>query len=312
MSSLLKCIMMLNRGIVPPQAGMPQPLNSKFASLEQSGIVIPSKPTDFISNDRGLRRILLNNFDAAGGNACLLLEEFRRDNPPTEHGERVPWPSFVTVTSARTQASHQAMKRKLLGWLRGNPDVRIQDVAYTTTARRTHHPIRSTYVASTTQELISKLERDVDAVEAAPKSRGAASKPVVFVFTGQGSHYAGMGSELYRTSRVFREKVDDCVRICSTNGFPAFLDLITDSDVDASAKSPAQTQLAVLTLEIALAALWRTEAGVEPSMVMGHSLGEYAALHVAGVLSLTDVLYLVGNRARLLSELCEPGSCASK
>ncbi|KAF6807044.1 beta-ketoacyl synthase domain-containing protein [Colletotrichum musicola] len=309
-SSLLKCIMMLNKGIVPPQAGMPQPLNSKFASIEQSGIVIPSQPTDFSAQERGPRRILLNNFDAAGGNACLLLEEFRRDNPPTDHGERVPWPSFVTVTSARTQASHQAMKKKLLGWLRGNPDVRIQDVAYTTTARRTHHPIKSTYVASTTQELISKLERDVEAVGAAPKSRGAVPKPIVFVFTGQGSHYAGMGSELYRTSRVFREKVDDCVRICSNNGFPAFVDLITDSDADLSTKEPAQTQLAVLTLEIALAALWRTEAGVEPSMVMGHSLGEYAALHVAGVLSLTDVLYLVGHRARLLSELCEPGSCA--
>ncbi|KAF6830254.1 beta-ketoacyl synthase domain-containing protein [Colletotrichum plurivorum] len=309
-SSLLKCIMMLNKGIVPPQAGMPQPLNSKFASLEQSGIVIPSQPTDFSAQERGPRRILLNNFDAAGGNACLLLEEFRRDNPPTDHGERVPWPSFVTVTSARTQASHQAMKKKLLGWLLGNPDVRIQDVAYTTTARRTHHPIRSTYVASTTQELISKLERDVDAVDAAPKSRGAAPKPIVFVFTGQGSHYAVMGSELYRTSRIFREKVDDCVRICSNNGFPAFLDLITDSDANLSTKGPAQTQLAVLTLEIALAALWRTEAGVEPSIVMGHSLGEYGALHVAGVLSLTDVLYLVGHRARLLSELCEPGSCA--
>jgi iterative type I PKS product template protein len=156
---------------------------------------------------------------------------------------------------------------------------------------------------------ISELEAEIE--RAAGGSAAATSAPadVVFVFTGQGSHYAGMGAELYRTSPVFRRTVDLCVALCASNKFPPFLDIITDSAGDVATRDSAQIQLTVVTLEIALTAFWRS-AGIVPAMVMGHSLGEYAALHAAGVLSLADTLYLVGQRARLLQERCEPNSCA--
>ncbi|KAJ0329999.1 hypothetical protein COL5a_003829 [Colletotrichum fioriniae] len=294
---------------IPPQAGMPQKLNPKFPSLEASKISILSEAKDFKPVGNSTRRVMLNNFDAAGGNACLLIEDYRHTRS-TDEGVQVPWSNHVVVTSAKTQASLRSNQRRLLQYLQANPTARIQDVAYTTTARRTHHPLRSTYTASSTLELITKLSSDIDAEKDAVKMKPSASKPVVFVFTGQGSHYGGMGSELYKTSHVFREAVDHCVTICADYGFPPFLDLIIERSIDVSMKLSAQTQLAVLTLEIALAALWRSAAGIEPSVVMGHSLGEYAALHVAGVLSLTDVFYLVGKRAELLGELCETGACA--
>lgn len=214
-----------------------------------------------------------------------------------------PRPCQVIVSSARTKASYHANKRKFLEWLRANPGAKIEDIGYTTTARRMHHPIRFACTASTTQELITKLE-----VETADTSPLRAS-PIVFVFTGQGSHYAGMGSELYGTCPTFRETVDLCASICEEQNFPSFLDIIINKNVNMSTKNTVQTQLAVVTLEISLAALWRS-SGIQPSMVMGHSLGEYAALQVSGVLSLADMLYLVGNRARLLLERCEADTCA--
>ncbi|KAI3557779.1 beta-ketoacyl synthase domain-containing protein [Colletotrichum abscissum] len=308
-SSLLKCVLMFQNDTIPPQAGMPQKLNPKFPSLEDSKMSILSEARDFKPVGNNTRRVMLNNFDAAGGNACLLIEDYR----PTwsvDEGVQVPWSNHVIVTSAKTQVSLRSNQRRLLQYLQANPTVRIQDVAYTTTARRTHHSLRSTYTASSTLELIAKLRSDIDAQNDVTKIKPSVSKQVVFVFTGQGSHYGGMGSELYKTSHVFREVVDHCVKICADYGFPSFLDIITKRATDTSTKISAQIQLAVLTLEIALASVWRSEAGIVPSVVMGHSLGEYAALHVAGVLSLTDVLYLVGKRAELLSELCETGACA--
>ncbi len=212
-------------------------------------------------------------------------------------------PSHVIVTSAKTQASYLANKRNLLKWLRANESVNIQDIAYTTTARRMHHPIRFACIASTTQELISKLELDTS--DTSPSR----ASPIVFVFTGQGSHYAGMGNELYATCRSFRETIDLCASICEELNFPPFVDIITKKDVEMSTKDTIQTQLAVVTLEVGLAAFWGS-CGIQPSMVMGHSLGEYAALHVSGVLSLADMLYLVGHRARLFLERCEAGACA--
>ncbi|PKX89227.1 type I polyketide synthase [Aspergillus novofumigatus IBT 16806] len=302
MSSLIKSILMFQKGTIPPQAGMPHTLNPNFPPLHEINIKIPSEPLDFKAAGGKPRRILLNNFDAAGGNACLLLEEYMH----TKHKEADVRSAHTIVTSARTQSSHLLNKRRLLEWLRSNPNTRIEDLAYTTTSRRMHHPIRFALTASTTQEAISKLEAEI---ERSTNSSVVRDIPVVFVFTGQGSHYAGMGAELYRTSPVFRERVDLCVAICASNKFPPFLDIITDGGVDLSTKNAAQVQLAVLTLEMALTHFWRS-AGIEPAMVMGHSLGEYAALHAAGVLSLADALYLIGHRALLLLERCESGSCS--
>lgn len=305
MAELLKCVMMFQKNIIPPQAGMPHALNPKFPSLPELNIQIPSEPKVFDAHSNGKpRRILLSNSDAAGGNACVLLEDYHAVDK-TKNGADTR-SCYVIVTSARTQASHQANKRGLVKWLRKNPTVRIQDIAYTTTARRMHHPIRFACSASTVQELINKLEASIDASETTSLPKGSS---ITYVFTGQGSHYAGMGSELYRTSPPFRGIVDLCVSICEEHGFPPFLDLITDNSVDMSTKTTVQTQLAVLTLEIGLATFWGS-VGVQPSMVVGHSLGEYAALHIAGVLSLADVLYLVGQRALLVLERCEVDTCA--
>ncbi|QPC76873.1 hypothetical protein HYE68_007625 [Fusarium pseudograminearum] len=298
-ASLLKCIMMFQKNILPPQAGMPHALNPNFPPLSEINIEIPSEPSTFESPVSQPRRILLNNFDAAGGNACILLEDFA-NNVAKNSDPRV---HHTVATSSRTQASYHGNKAKLLQWLRENPGARIEDVAYTTTARRTHHPIRFAVTASSTQELISKLEADTTDSPAAQKS------PVVFVFTGQGSHYAGMGSDLYETSPVFRETVNLCATICEEQNFPPFLDLITQNDSEISGKTTLEVQLAVLTLEIGLAAFWRS-IGIQPSVVIGHSLGEYAALHVSGVLSLADVLYLVGQRALLILQRCEINTSA--
>lgn len=225
-----------------------------------------------------------------------------------------PRSAHVVATSARSLASLQANRRRLLGWLHANAGARVQDIAYTTTARRIHHPFRFSWPVSSIRQLINDLERDIAASPYNHNAPAARRPPIVFVFTGQGSHYVSMGGELYRTNPIVREMVDMCVRLCAEQGFPPFLDIITcDSDSDSNSfdstmrENTVQTQLAVVTLEIGLATYWR-RIGIEPSLVMGHSLGEYAALHIAGVLSLSDVLYIVGQRAQMVMKTCKSGA----
>ncbi|OQD80281.1 hypothetical protein PENANT_c037G05923 [Penicillium antarcticum] len=308
MASLLKCLMMLQKKAIPPQAGMPHALNPNFPPLSDINVVIPSKIDDFKEKPNMPRRILLNNFDAAGGNGCLLLEEYvSSTSNELEIDERDPRSTHLVVSSAKTQASHHANKRNLLNWLKANQSTRIQDIAYTSTARRVHWPLRYAVAASSTQDLITKLESSI--ARENPENLSGRKSPIVFTFTGQGSQYAGMGAELYETSFAFRDTVRLCARICNDHQFPEFIDIITDKDIDISTKSPLQVQLSLLALEIGLAAFWKS-IGVLPDIVLGHSLGEYAALYVAGVLSLGDVLYLVGRRALLLLERCEIGTCS--
>jgi len=301
MAALLKSIMMFKNNLIPPQAGMPHALNPRFPPLSELNIEILSEPKQYEKQTGKPRIILLNNFDAAGGNACMLLEDFTSAN--VQHETTDPRSSHVVATSARTKAAYHENKRRLAEWLRANPTTNVKDLAYTTTARRMHHPYRFSCTASSLSDIINKLEAPDEALSAPHAT------PIVFIFTGQGADYAGMGAELYRTSPVFRDTVDTCADIAKTNMFPAFIDLIIDQRADMSTKNAAQVQLAVITLEMALTAFWRS-AGIEPTMVMGHSLGEYAALFASGVLSLADTLYLVGKRAMLLLERCESGSCA--
>lgn len=302
-ASLLKCVLSLQEEFLPPVANMPHKLNPKFPDLKALNIEIPSQRAEFKYTSDKRRRIILNNFDASGGNSCLLIEDHIKPVEKAADGRT----AHTIAISSKTALSHTENKKRLLNFLRASmDDHRIEDLAYSLTARRIHYPIRTAFAASSIKEVVSKLDADIKAETKAEKTTPA---PVVFMFTGQGSHYAGMGAELYQTSPAFRNIVDLSVSICRQNSFPEFLDIITNPEVDMSTKDTAQTQLAVVALEIALAAFWKA-AGVEPAAVMGHSLGEYAALHVSGVLSLTDVLFLVGKRAQLVLERCVPGACS--
>lgn len=243
-----------------------------------------------------------------GGNTALVLEDFERHGESNTHKDKDPRSAHVVVLSAHTATSLRANKSRLAKWLYANPSTRLEDIAYTTTARRVHQSaFRFACAASTTKELTHTLESRVNSnwdssQLVTPKS------PVIFVFSGQGSHYAGMGAELYQTSPVFRDTVDLCSQICKGFGFPPFSEIITGTRANTTWNT-AQTQLAVVTLQIGLTTFWR-RLGVEAALVMGHSLGEYAALHAAGVLSLADALYLVGSRAALAMKKCDPRACA--
>jgi len=132
----------------------------------------------------------------------------------------------------------------------------------------------------------------------------AAQKSVAFLFTGQGSQYANMGKELYRSEPVFRAAVDQCAELLD-NELPKPLLEVMHSDGDDGLLNQTQySQPAIFTIEYALAELWRSR-GLEPCAVLGHSVGEYAAAVVAGVLTLKDAVHLIAQRGRLIAEKCE-------
>jgi acyl transferase domain-containing protein len=108
---------------------------------------------------------------------------------------------------------------------------------------------------------------------------------------------------------LFRDYFVVMARICLSHGFPSFLPMITDPDMSSSEALPVQTQTAIVAIELAIVNMWK-DFGVKPDMVMGHSLGEFASLCTAGVVSVSTCLYLVGRRASLMVERYTPGTHA--
>lgn len=314
-TSLIKAILMMKYNMIPPHVGIKGRINQKLPNLKELNTHISFGKTPFYprANGDGKRRILINNFDAAGGNTSMVIEDAPKTSPSTVN-RLDPRSHHLVVVSGKTpnailgnfQRLLQQAKRSALGF-------KLQNLAYTTTARRMHHVLRQAYPVSSIDGLVNALEKSVadEPWKFQASSRGP--KPsVVFVFTGQGSQYAGMAAELFATHPTFRETVEECEQICVSKGAPSFLGLLSNKssfDENMSRASPAQVQLAIVSIEIALAALWESW-GVSPTAVVGHSLGEFAALHVAGVLSLHDCLYLVSKRAALVERRCTPGSHA--
>ncbi|KAL4932147.1 uncharacterized protein BDV17DRAFT_215919 [Aspergillus undulatus] len=295
-SSLIKALLMLRHDAIPGQPG-PFALNNRFAVFDTAGVYIAMErlsPIPRYSRD-GKRKIIVNSFDAAGGNTSILLQ----DGPARAEKHPDPRTHYLITVSAKST--------KTLSWKRDNlrrhleeHQTSLADLSYTTTARRIHHAHREVYVMNSIEQLITRLKEPPQ-----PPSQHEPSS-IAFVFTGQSSQYTAMGATLYSTSPRFRKMLDTYDSHCRSIGLDSFIDVIR-GDTDISSATQSQVQLAIVALEIALANFLQ-DLGLKPAVALGHSLGEYSALCIAGVLSVSNVLYLVHKRAKLLEEHCEVGA----
>ena len=303
-SSLIKVLLMMQRNAIPPHVGIKGTINTTFPTdLEERGIRIPYKETPWLSFNGGKRRAYVNNFSAAGGNTGLLLEDAPK---PARMNGNDPRTAFVVSVTAKSAWSLERNIQKLIYFLEMKPDTSLPRLSYTTTARRTQQPYRVSFAVSSVSEAKEAL-RSAQAEIIKPVS--PKHPKVAFVFSGQGAHYPSLGKQLFENSRQFRSDIIDFDRIGCSQGFPSFLPLLDGTITDATAFPPFVLQLGQTCIQMALARLW-ISWGILPSAVLGHSLGEYAALNVAGVLSVSDTIFLVGRRAELLAKHCTAGTHA--
>ncbi|KAK3902976.1 conidial yellow pigment biosynthesis polyketide synthase [Staphylotrichum tortipilum] len=306
-SSLIKVLLMMKNDCIPPHVGIKTKINSKFPTdLAQRNVHIAKEAVSWQAGASGPRRAFVNNFSAAGGNSALLLEE-APESRLDEHQNAAAGANLVAV-SARTGASLQGNLRSLKNFLQKNRgSVSPGQLSYTTTARRIHHPHRVMLIGSSVDELVTQIDvalRDETGLTR-PKNK---TPKIVFAFTGQGAQFPGMGRQMMETFALFRTELRQLDHVARSLGFPSIMPVYMASENRSLDEfPPIQVQLASVCMQMAMSRLWASW-GIVPVAVIGHSLGEYAALNVAGVLSDSDTVYLVGTRAQLLQDLCSRGT----
>lgn len=303
-TSLAKVLLMLKESAIPPHCGIKTKINHKLPDLSARNVAISTERRKWERPEAGKRRVLLNNFSAAGGNTALVLE----DAPllPTVN-DPDPRRNHMIAVSAKTPGSLENNLRNLVKWLEAkasDDNLVLARLSYTTTARRMHHPHRAMVIASDLVSAKASLLKAIELKEG--HSRPVGTPRFVFSFTGQGAQFAGMGSEIYSLFPQFRADISRYDKICLQLGFPRVQPCFEDQTLFAEA-TPTTLQLIAVCFQMALYRLWRS-LGIQPSAVVGHSLGEYAALYAASVLSQADVIYLVGQRALLLESHCSAGT----
>jgi acyl transferase domain-containing protein/acyl carrier protein len=251
------------------------------------------------NSDGAPRRAGVSAFGMGGTNAHAVVEE--APAPPETSPSR-PWQ--LLPLSARSAAALDATAGRLGAYLDAHPGISLADVAHTLHVGRRSFAHRRIVVCQDVGEAVQALRK----LERTPTVTAVAEpgeRTSVFMFSGQGSQYAGMARELYRDEPDFRADVDACCEQL-TPLLGCDLRTMLFPEDDAETREPlTETRLAqpaLFVIEYALARLW-LEWGIRPAALIGHSIGEYVAACLAGVFSLEDALTLVAARGRLMQAL---------
>ncbi len=289
----------------------PHPItaHSVEASLRHAGaegVVLSSMRRD--EDERATQRTTLATLHARGL-PVRWSELYSRGSDEASRGE-----TWVLPISARSPGALAALALAYAALLQpGAADVALHDIAYTASARRDHHPHRLAVVGRSRGELTAALAAFAKN-EAAPglfqgRAPIARAAKIVFVFPGQGSQWIGMGRQLLADEPAFREAIEACdAAVAREAGFSVLAEIAADEATSRLAAIDVVQPL-LFAIEIALAALWRSW-GVEPDAVVGHSMGEVAAAHVAGILGLDDAAKVICRRSRLLRRVSGQGAMA--
>nr|AHF22417.1 HapB [Hapalosiphon welwitschii UTEX B 1830] len=228
--------------------------------------------------------------------------------------EVIERPVHLLTLSVKSEKALLEMAQRYQEFLLNHSEVLLADVCFTANTGRTHFDYRLAVVAESKVQLQQELSGFTASGETTTVVSGqvkSKKRPkVAFLFTGQGSQYIGMGRQLYETAPIFRQTLDRCDEILrSYLGKSLLTVLYPEAGETSPLDQTAYTQPALFAIEYALSQLWKSW-GIVPTAVMGHSLGEYVAATVAGVLSLEDGLKLVAQRSRLMQSLPPEGEMA--
>lgn len=297
-AGLLKTVLALKHKSIPPSLNFEHP--NPQIDFANSPFYVNTTLCEWKA-ELTPRRAGVSSLGMGGTNAHMILEE--APALPVSSTSR-PWQ--LLVLSAKTDSALETATQNLVEHFTQHADLNLADVAHTLQVGRREFNYRQILVCQDIEDAVSALKTQ-DPQRVLTHFQEPGDRPIAFMFPGQGAQYVNMGKELYQTEPIFWEQVDRCSYLAKLHLGLDLPSLIypSESEAEAAAEKLKQTeitQLALFVIEYALAQLWMSW-GIFPQAMIGHSIGEYVAACVAGVMSLEDALALVAARGRLMQQL---------
>ena len=333
-AGLIKVALMLKHREIPPSLHFKQP--NPTIDFEQLRLRVQTELAPIEQTSEPIY-MGVNSFGFGGTNAHVVLASAKTKVNVSSKKDLVQ-PGAIAhllTLSAKSEQALTAMAKRYVALLTQQPEIALAALCAAASTARSHFPYRLAIVTESIQQLQSQLqswlleEADIVGVISG-RAIASSTDDIAFLFTGQGSQFVGMGRELYNTQAVFRVALDRCAKLLKAYDVPLIQVLYGELELKQKKKKKKSkkkskkkkdtetftlhdtiyTQPVLFAFEYALARLWKSW-GIEPSVVLGHSLGEYVAACLAGVFSLKDALKLVAARGRLMQVLPSEGAMLS-
>ena len=297
-AGMIKTILSLQHGVIPASLHFNRP-NPRL-DLDSSPFFVPTSTVPWPLD--GLRRAAVSSFGIGGTNAHVIIEQAPVGEPRPTPDAALP---ELLMLSTRTPEALDSARERLAAHLAAQPEQPLDDVAHTLRVGRTPLSCRATVVASSTSEAADLLR----AITTSDGPTADGPPAVALAFPGQGAQHPGMARRLAERFPRFRSTIDDCAAVLQPELGLDIRDLLLrpaedGGDVEELLARTDLTQPALFTVQYAMTDLLASY-GVEPAIMIGHSIGEYTAAAVAGVWDLPDALRLVAARGRLMQEMPE-------
>lgn len=302
---LIKAVLALQHGAVPANlhfTELPEPM----ARLKSS-LVVPTELMQWPVSGEHPRRAAVSSYGLSGTNVHAVLEQAPAGSEsaaaPTGDAE----PMIFPVSSTSAEELRRTAGR-LANWLIHEAgDQPLPDLAYTLTRRRAHRPVRTAVTAATADELATALREVAEGDAVYEAAVGTGDRGPVWLFSGQGSQWAGMGAQLLANEPAFAAAIAELEPLIAEESGFSVTEAISDPE---PVKGIDRVQPTIFAMQVALAAALRSR-GVHPGAVIGHSMGEAAAAVVAGALSLQDAVRVICRRSALMTRISGSGAMAS-
>ena len=340
-AALIKVALAMNHGVIPRHLNFREP--NPALDWDRMPLRVTAEQTAWPSHSERVPTAGISGFGWSGTNAHLVVEAYNTEAEGRAGVEHRQWPSGSRMRVAATLAGEAAVQARgsdaaadretrvlplsgksnealqglagrYLDWLderatepgdAGAAQSMLADMAWTAGVGRSHFAHRKGIVFGDVSSLREELRALADSGAA---NDAQAPSRVAFLYTGQGSHWVGMGEKLHETEPVFRAVLDRCDAVMRKERGGSLLDVMFGRSGDLS--NQAWTQAAIFSLECALTALW-SSLGVRPHVVLGHSFGEHAAAQAAGVFDLEEGVHFAAARGELTAALPQGGAMAA-
>ncbi|WP_027388225.1 type I polyketide synthase [Chryseobacterium gregarium] len=295
-AGIIKTALSLENKVIPPSLHYVKP-NSEI-SFSKGPFYVNTQAKQWETKDNRPLIAGVSSFGIGGTNAHAILENFVADHSSDYRDKQVN--NVITYSAKRPEAVRQYFT-KLKKFITENKRINLSDLSYSLNTGRAQFDYRNTIVFKDREDLLNELETKKDFYQ-----KAKSSQQIVFVFPGQGAQYFKMGEQLYHQEEGFKQYIDEGLLILK-NKFNADYSQVlgygsTQTSDPLKINETQYTQPLLFLIEYALAK-FLIELGIKPSLMIGHSLGEYVAACISGVLSFEDGLLLVAERALLMSKI---------